>query len=103
MYSFGIVICLLAVDTHEFSPPGEKQFGKLRDFPFFSGNSRKKTANFLENPQVQLPDKIIKNAAYYTILGLWKLNEVPFETYPVWEMYLMNMREKLRATKHIPL
>jgi len=42
MYSDGIVICLLPVRTHEFSPLGEKQFGKIRDFPFFSGNSRKK-------------------------------------------------------------
>jgi hypothetical protein len=63
----------------------------------------KKIANFLENPQVQLPDKIEKTPAYYTILGLWKLNEVPFETYMVWEMYLMNTREKLRGTKLIPL
>ncbi len=36
---------------------------------------------FLENPQVQLPDKIIKSLAYYSILGLWKLNEVPLEMY----------------------
>ncbi len=35
----------------------------------------------MENPQLQLPDKIIKNPGYYTILGLWKLNEVPLETY----------------------
>jgi hypothetical protein len=35
----------------------------------------------LENPQLQLPEKFIKNPAYYTILGLWKLNEVPLETY----------------------
>jgi hypothetical protein len=41
----------------------------------------KKKRYFLENPQLQLPDKIIKNPCYYTILGLWKLNEVPLETY----------------------
>jgi hypothetical protein len=32
MYSDGIVICLLPLGTHEFSPLGEKQFGKIRDF-----------------------------------------------------------------------
>jgi hypothetical protein len=42
MYSDGIVICLLPVGTHEFFPLGEQQFGKIRDIPFFSGNSRKK-------------------------------------------------------------
>jgi hypothetical protein len=34
MYSHGIVICLLPLGTHEFSPLGEKQFGKIRDFLF---------------------------------------------------------------------
>ncbi len=42
---------------------------------------KKKNATLLENSQVQLPDKTIKSPAYYTILGLWKFNEVPLETY----------------------
>jgi hypothetical protein len=82
MYSDGIVICLLLVGTHEFSPLGEKLFGKIRSFCFLVEiYGKKKNSNFSENPQVQLPDKIIKNPAYYSILGLWKLNEVPLETY----------------------
>ncbi len=58
---------------------------------------------FLENPQVQLPDKIIKSLAYYSILGLWKLNEVPLEMYLMRKMYLMNMIKKLKGSKFIPL
>ncbi len=58
---------------------------------------KKNTTNFLENPQVQLLDKIIKNLAYYTILRLWKLNELPLET------YLMNMKKILKGRKLIPL
>jgi hypothetical protein len=34
MYSDGIVICLLPLGTHEFSPLGEKQFGKLKTLFF---------------------------------------------------------------------
>jgi hypothetical protein len=40
----------------------------------------KKKRYFLENPQLQLPENFIKNPGY-NILGLWKLNEVPLETY----------------------
>jgi hypothetical protein len=40
-----------------------------------------KNPNFLESPQVQLSEKFIKNPAYNTILGLWKLNEVASKTY----------------------
>jgi len=36
----------LSVGARDFSPFGEKQFGKIRDFSFFSGNSRKKIVNF---------------------------------------------------------
>jgi len=58
MYSDGIVICLLPVGTQEFSPPGKKQFGKIRDFCFLVEIQGKKHANFLENPQVQLLTKL---------------------------------------------
>jgi hypothetical protein len=39
MYSDGIVICLLPVVTHQFSPLGQNKFGKIRDFSFFSVTS----------------------------------------------------------------
>ncbi len=76
---------------------------KLEIFLFISGSSRKKTVNFFGNPQFQLLDKIEKNPPYYIILGLWKLNEVPLETYLMWKMYLMKMKKKLKGTKLIPL
>jgi hypothetical protein len=75
----------------------ENNLEKLEIFRFLVEIQEKKTANFLENQQVQLPDKIIKTPAYYTILGLWKLNEVPLETYLMWKMYLMNMRKNLKG------
>jgi hypothetical protein len=42
MYSDRIVVFLLPVGTQEIFPLGEKQFGKIRDFPFYSGNSKEK-------------------------------------------------------------
>jgi hypothetical protein len=71
---------------------GKHNFEKLEIFRFLVEIQENKNPNFVENPQVQLPDKIIKNPAYYTILGLWKLNEAPLETYLVWKMCLMNLR-----------
>jgi len=82
---------------------GKNNLEKLGIFRFLVEIQEKKTADFLENPQVQLPDKIIKNPAYYTILGLSKFNEVPFETNLVWKMYLMNMRKKLKRYKALAL
>jgi hypothetical protein len=60
---------------------GKNNLEKLEIFRFLVEIQEKKNSNFSQNPQVQLPHKIIENPAYYTILGLWKLNEVPFETY----------------------
>jgi len=82
---------------------GKNNLEKLEIFHFLVEIQEKKSLIFLENSQVQLLDKIIKNPAYYTIMGLWMLNEVPLETYLMWKMYLMNMRKKLESTKLIPL
>jgi len=58
----------------------------------------------LENPQVQLPDKIEKNPAYNTILGLRKLNEVPLEMYLGVKNVLDEHEKKIERYKaHPPL
>ncbi len=58
----------------------------------------------MENPQVQLPDKIEKNPAYNTILGLRKLNEVPLEMYLGVKNVLDEHEKKIERYKaHPPL
>jgi hypothetical protein len=52
-----------------FPHSGENNLEKLEIFRFLMEIPEKKTANFLENQQVQLPDKIIRNSAYLHYSG----------------------------------
>ncbi len=105
MYSDGIVVCLLPIGTHEFSPLRWKQFGKIRDFPFFNGNSRKKNRQFFGESASSATWQNHKKLCLLTLFwvcGSWM--KYHWRRIWVWKRSLMNMRNKVkRYQAHPPL